>query len=174
MENPFTAWRSLLDRHPFAKDVVWGAFEFALTFLIFYWFTLAIHEWCHLSVLRYFGGDGYIIRTWFGAGIVFTSQPLYPQLVAFAGGIGIAIFYTFLCFMDWDDDIESAAALIPLICSQLAYGIVEGFFIFNVSAKTFSRYASQALTVGWVVGLILSIIVIVEWLVKLNAKYSKK
>jgi len=70
--NPIKNW---LSRHPFFKDLTWGFFEFGLTFLIFSWFETAIHEWIHLTVTQYFGGDGYIISTFFGAGVVFTTLP---------------------------------------------------------------------------------------------------
>ena len=173
MKNPITAWRAFLDRHPFAKEMGWGFFEFVFTFLIFSFFTIAIHEWLHLSVTQYFGGDGYIIKTWYGAGVVWTIRPEYPQLVAFAGGIGVAIFYSFLAFMDWHDDIEQAAALLPIIGAQLAYGIVEGFFILDMPASTFRHYAYQALTVGWIVGFLAALIIMVMWLVRLDNKYRK-
>ncbi len=171
--NPLASWRALLDRHPFAKDVVWGFFEFGLTLLVCIWITPSIHEWVHLNVTQYFGGDGYIIKTVFGAGVVWTTQPDYPQLVAFAGGLGVAIIFSLLALRDFHDDIEQAAGYIPVICSQAAYGILEGFFIFKVSSSVFRDYAQKALAIGWTIGLLIAIIMLLVWLVRLSAKYDK-
>jgi len=172
--NPLAAWRALLDRHPFAKDVIWGFFEFGLTFIIAMLVTVGIHEWFHLEVTQYFGGDGYIIKTWWGAGVVWTTRPEYPQLVAFAGGLGVALFYGVWAFLDWHDDIEQAAALMPIICSQLCYGIVEGFFILDVPASVFRGYAKDALAIGWTVGFLIAVVLMLMWLVRLSKKYDKK
>lgn len=165
--NPF-------NKHPFARDVIWGFFEFGLCFMVFNYFRNAIHEWLHLGVLQYFGGDGYIVNNFFGVGVHITKLCPHMQLVAFAGGIGVAAFYALLMYMDWDDDPEQAAAFPPLILSQLFYGVTEGLWIFSMSAAEFNRVSDITYQAGWIIGFAVSIFLMVKWLVNLDKKYSKK
>lgn len=161
------------DKHPFIRDLIWGFFEFAITFFAFAYFRHAIHEWCHLTVLQYFGGDGYIVNNIWGVGVHFTKMPTNVTAVAFAGGLGIALFYLFLMYMDWDDDPEQAAAFPPLILSQLFYGIVEGMWIFG-NPDLYNQYASIAHGLGFGVGVLVSAYLLIAWLLRLDKKYSGK
>ena len=165
MLNPF-------NKHPFARDLLWGFFEFAVTFFAFNYFRHAIHEWCHLSVLQYFGGQGYIVKSWLGIGVKFTQMPTNVTAVAFAGGIGTALFFALLMYKNWDDDPEVAAAFPPLILSQLFYGIVEGLWIFG-NPDLFNEYASMASNLGSAVGIIVTMYLLLKWLIRLSAKYDK-
>ena len=152
-----------------SKLIVMGVGEYVLTFLIFYAFTVALHEWFHLSVAQYFGGVGTIHKTWYGGVVKYTTSPSYPFLTALAGGIGVALFYFLLFFLDWLDDIEQAAALFPLATSQLAYGIAEGAIFPFVTLGEFYNIAQIALAIGWLVGMIPS----VYWLLKSLASHIK-
>lgn len=139
------------------KLILMGIGEYVLTLLIFYAFTVALHEWFHLTAVQLLGGDGYITKTWFGGLMTFTERPAYPVITAFAGGIGVAFFFFLLFFLDWLDDKEQASALFPLATSQLAYGIAEGIFLFIVTPEQFYDIAQIALGIGWVIGIIPSI-----------------
>lgn len=161
----------LFENHLFARDLVWGFFEFIVTFLAFNYFRHAIHEWVHLQVLQRFGGQGYIVDNIFGVGVHFTKLPTNTIIVAFAGGIGVALFYTLLMYMDWDDDPETAAAFPPIILSQLFYGSVEGLWIFGNPDK-FNQYASSAHTLGFIIGLMITIYLMIKWLICLNKKHK--
>ena len=167
-------WSEFWNKHPFSKDMVWGLTEFVVIFVIAKFTVTGIHEWLHLWATQVLGGNGYIINTIFGAGVVWTIRPEYPQLVAFAGGVGVAILFGIRIIMDLHDDITEAAALMPLFCSQLAYGIIEGFYILNVSSKVFEGYAQKALTVGGVIGILTTMVMLLYWLVRLSNKHSIK
>lgn len=162
----------ILSKHPFARDLIWGFFEFTATFFMLSAFKNAIHEWCHLSVLQYFGGDGYIVKSFWGVGVHFTKMPTNVTAVAFAGGLGTAAFFALLMYMDWDDDPETAAAFPPLIFSQLFYGIIEGLWIFGNPAL-FNEYAGMASSLGSGIGFAITLYLLIKWLIRLDRKYSK-
>jgi hypothetical protein len=147
--------------------VIFSIAEYFLTLLIFYATTVPIHEWFHLEVAQFFGGDGVIVKTVYGGAMRFTSMPdglIGLTATAFAGGIGVALIYSLIASLDWLDDIEQFAAMIPLITSQLAYGLAEGIFLFSVSLQEFFDIAQIALAIGWVVGLIISFLYIANHL----------
>ena len=164
----------MLKRDTFTKEVFWGFFEFTIILVAFKFFTHSIHEWIHLEVLQYFGGDGYIVKSLFGVGVHFTKLPTNTMATALAGGLGVALFYTLLMCLDWDDDPPAAAAFPPLILTQLTYGIIEGFYIFSMPVDDFNKITGIVWGISMVVGLLISIVLLILWLMRLNIKYSKK
>lgn len=144
--------------------IVFSLAEYIVTILIFNAFTVALHEWMHLEVAYFFGGEGYIVKTVYGGVTKFTIMPTYPTITALAGGWGVAGLYLLLMSLDWLDDIEQAAAMIPLITSQFAYGLVEGILVFAISFEEFFNIAQIALAIGWFVGFFISVIYVVNHL----------
>lgn len=125
------------------------------------------HEWIHLNVLRFFGGDGHIIMTPLGgAGVVFTRDPSNFLLVALSGGVGVGLILLVKFIYDFKDDPEEAAAIIPFMVSQLAYGIFEGFFIANMPRAQFTLWSQRIWLVSLLITLPLSLIYVVNHLVK--------
>ena len=144
--------------------IIFSLAEYIITILIFYVFTVAIHEWIHLEAVYFFGGDGYIVKTAYGGAMKFTVMPTYPTITAFAGGLGVAGLYLLIMSLDWLDDIEQAAAMIPLATSQFAYGLVEGLLIFTIPFEEFFNIAQIALAIGWFVGFVISFIYVANHL----------
>lgn len=143
-----------------AVKIIFSFAEYFITLLIFYLTTIPLHEWFHLEVVRFFGGNGEIIKTVYGGAMRITSSPngwIGLTATAFAGGIGIAGLYALIASLDWLDDPEQFAAMIPLITSQFAYGIVEGIYLLTVPWENFVEIAQIALIIGWVVGIFISI-----------------
>jgi len=171
--NPLTLWRNFWTKHQFSRDIIWGFTEFILVFIISRFTVTGIHEWLHLWATQELGGDGYIIKSIFGAGVIWTTRPEYPMIVAFAGGVGVATIFGIRIIMDWHDDITEAAALMPIFCSQLVYGIVEGLFILDAPV-TFEKYAQTSLAVGSTNGFLIAVVMMLMWLVRLSKKYDKK
>ena len=157
------------------KSFIYSLTEYVLSFMFFYLITVAIHEYIHLKVLQYFGGNGVIgIGMWGGGFVNITKYPAQPWMltpVALSGGLGIAMLFTIKMAMDLKDDYEEAYALIPLILNQLAYGIFEGFFIFNMPKSEFTSIALDIAVITFVAGFLLSIILFVrKWV---NIHYPK-
>jgi len=149
------------------KEIALRVAEYVVCFLLFTYFTTALHEWLHLSVLKWLGGDGYITKTWYGGAVVFTEMPSNPTIVAFAGGIGIAILYTILFLWDYyDNDYEEAAALLPVIGGQLAYGLYEGFFIYTIPFSEFMKWSEVVSVTGWTVGLLIGFYIMFKGWIK--------
>jgi len=145
------------------KEMLLSIAEYVIYFTIFYFVRLPVHEWCHLSVLRMFGGDGYIRATLWGAETVFTRMPSHPTAVAFAGGLGLGTIFLFLIWTDWiDGDWEEVAALLPNCLSELSYGAFEGLFIPGIGLfggklvmSQFIKYGFIVGAAGWTIGLII-------------------
>jgi hypothetical protein len=129
--------------------------EFVTCFVLYFWLTVAIHEFLHLSVLRWLGGDGHIILTGYGGAMVYdktSSNPYSSLLVGLAGGVGVALIYGLLALWNWKDaDFEEWAALIPISAMQLGYGIYEAVFLNVLSFETYLKYAWIPSLVGFVV-----------------------
>jgi hypothetical protein len=127
---------------------------------------VGVHELFHLNVLRFFGGDGIIGYDLFGNGYVhFTKLP--PEswmltVVAFAGGIGMALWLGMFIWLDWHDDYEQALPLIPIFLSQLAYGIFEGFFVYSMPLDRFFEVASWIAAVTLPIGFVISLLLFVK------------
>lgn len=147
------------------KDFFLSIAEYATCLLIFWAVTIPIHEFAHLQVLRWLGGNGHIIITWYGAAVVFTKQPTNPFLTALAGGISVVAIYAILFFWDWvDGDYEEAVSLLPFIFSQFLYGLLEAFFIFSMPFGIFHKWASVVMTAGIVTGTLIGLYIL--WRVK--------
>lgn len=135
------------------------AFNFLLCFILYFWLTVAIHEWIHLSVLRSLGGDGYIMRTWYGGATVFTATP-HSWLgvsgwawTAFAGGIGVALIYSLLALENWfEASAEEFVSLMPIIGAQLFYGVYEGLFEASLPQSAYLYYANFVVFSGFIAG----------------------
>ena len=107
--------------------------EYVVCFMLYTWFTVPLHEWIHLEVLKWLGGDGYIIKTWYGGAVIFTKPPSNPTIVALAGGLGVAILYALIFYWDYyDGDWEEAGAVLPQLFSQLFYGVFEASYIYTM------------------------------------------
>jgi hypothetical protein len=127
------------------KNALASIAEYATCFLLYYWLTVGIHEYLHLSVLRLLGGEGHIILTAYGGAMVFDQMSTNPYgflLTSLSGGIGVAAIYALLAVWNWKDgDIEEWAALLPIAAMQLGYGIYEGVFLSILPFQTFLNYA---------------------------------
>jgi len=145
------------------RDFLMSMAEYVTCFMIFYLVRIGVHEWFHLETAILFGGEGYIIKTFFGALTVFTKMPRHPTVVAFAGGLGLGAIFFALAYWDWHDwDIEECAALLPHAFSETAYGIFEGLFLpimgfwgAKLTIEQFLQYASIIGLAGWLVGLLI-------------------
>jgi hypothetical protein len=143
--------------------------EYIICLLLYTFFTAPLHEWLHLTTLRRLGGDGYIIQTWWGAETVFTKTPTNPTLVALAGGIGVAILYALIFYWDYyDGDLEEASAVLPLIGSQLAYGIFEALFVYTMPLGQYIYWATIISNIGWATGFIISLNLLIQRLTSLG------
>jgi len=145
------------------KQMILSIAEYVTYFVIFYYVRLPIHEWCHLSILRMLGGDGYIRATLWGAETVFTRMPTHPTIVAFSGGLGLGTIFLFLMWTDWiDGDYEEVSALLPNCLSEYSYGVFEGLLIPGIglfggklTMAEFLKYGTWIGVAGWTFGLIL-------------------
>jgi len=138
--------------------------EYAFCLTIFLFVDTGIHEWSHLTILRLLGGDGYIIKTPFGAGVVWTqmpTHPLGPLIVSFGGGIGAAIIMLIIIIWDLWDDVEEAAAAFPIFTRNLVYGIYEGLFILNTPRDVYIQNGMVISNLAFVVGVGLGILLFV-------------
>jgi hypothetical protein len=139
--------------------------EYIICLLLYTYFSTPIHEWLHLNILRWLGGEGYIVQTWWGAEVIFTKQPSNPTLVALAGGIGVAILYFLIFYWDYyDGDLEEASAVLPLIGSQLTYGIFEALFVYRMPLGEYIFWGGLVSGIGWAIGFLVSLKFIVKWL----------
>jgi hypothetical protein len=129
--------------------------EFVTCFILYFWLTLAIHEFLHLNVLRWLGGDGHIILTSYGGAMVYdvvSPNPYSGILVGLAGGVGVAAIYAVLALWNWKDaDFEEWAALIPIAAMQLGYGIYEVVFLKILPFETYIANAWIPSIVGFVI-----------------------
>jgi hypothetical protein len=149
------------------KNLLLSIIEYAVCFFLYTWFTTPIHEWCHLTLLKWYGGDGYIIKTWYGAGVVFTKPPTNPTIVALAGGIGVAILYALIFYWDYyDGDWEEAGAVLPPLFSQLFYGIFEALYVYTMPFQEYLKWGGILTTAGWTIGFILGLTMLFKKLIK--------
>jgi len=158
--------------------------KYIATFFAFYYFTSPIHEWGHLQICMWLGGSGYITRQATLTGtlnmMVFTEVPTVPTpeiamlLVSFAGGIITASVFSLIFFFDYrDGDIIGAMAILPHITRQYVYGIVEGL-CYNMSIYQFVHIGSIATTLGFMVGLTISLYVVINYIANGLYKGEKK
>ena len=145
--------------------------EYVVCFAIFFILIIPIHEFCHLYILRLFGGNGYIKLSWFGASTVFTKNPSHPGLVALSGGLGVAGFYALLAYWDWiDKDIEEFASLLPFISSQLSYGIFESIYVYTMPVWEFVKWSDIVLVAGFIIGLLPSLYFLIKRLAEMRGQ----
>jgi len=145
------------------RQMLFSIAEYVTCFIIFYFVRLPVHEWLHLDVARLFGGDGYIIKTIWGALTVFTKMPRHPTVVAFAGGLGLGAIFLILAYWDWHDwDFEEFAALLPHAFSEVSYGTFEGLFLpvmgffgTKLTMEQFIQYGTIIGLAGWIIGLLI-------------------
>jgi len=157
------------------RDFLMSMAEYVTCVIIFYFVRLPVHEWFHLEVARLFGGDGYIIKTFWGAATIFTKMPTHVTIVALAGGLGLGTLFLILAYWDWHDwDIEEFSALLPHALSEVSYGTFEGLFLpvlgffgTKLTMEQFLQYASIIGVAGWIVGLLIGWYILLktaEWL----------
>lgn len=148
--------------------------KYIATFLAFYFFAMPIHEWGHLQMCMWLGGEGYITRkaTLFGDinGMFFTTLPTIPNpetamlLVSFAGGLSVVILFSLVFIFDYrSGDIIGAMAILPTLTKQLIYGIVEGA-CYNMSIWQFYNIGTIATTLGFSIGLVISIWIVINYI----------
>jgi hypothetical protein len=129
--------------------------DFLLCFILYWSFSVIIHEYIHLEVLRYFGGDGYIKLGFISAYVQFTTPPTQPFIVALSGGIGLAILYSILAYRNWANfDPEEYSSLLPIISAQLFYGFFEAFFIYTMPLSQFADISQVIFLIGMLIGLV--------------------
>jgi len=147
------------------RQMLFSIAEYVTCFMVFYLVRLGVHEFFHLEVAILFGGDGYIIKTFWGASTVLTKMPTHPTVVAFAGGLGLGTIFFILAYWDWCDwDFEECSALLPHAFSETAYGIFEGLFLpvmgfwgTKLTIEQFIQYGSIISLTGWIIGLLLGL-----------------
>ena len=131
--------------------------KFATFFVVFWAVMTPLHEWFHLLLLRSFGGNGYIIKTWYGAAVNWTTQPTNHFIaIAYIGGIGVALVYVAMLAWCWYDPFlpELAAALFPWVSGQLAYGIFEGMYEFSMPSAQYISLGGLVFQIGVIIGLL--------------------
>ena len=115
--------------------------QFAVILGMIGWASLGLHEWFHLTLLQIFGGQGHIIMTFYGAAVVIDQPSTHMSLMTFAGGWGVALFFSVLAFFDWwHRDVPEWAALLPTIAGQATYGTFEGIFEGNIPQTQYVFY----------------------------------
>lgn len=147
--------------------------KFLVLLFAFNYFTTGIHEWIHLSVLKYFGGNGYIVRTWLGGGAtVFTKNSSNPFIVALSGGVFVGLLFLAIALLDWSTfDSEGFAGVLPIALSQISYGVFEAFFMYSMPRGEYMAWAGLANAIGLFIGLPISLWVLA---VSLMQKWSSK
>lgn len=154
------------------KQLIFSIVKYILTFVIFYWAMAGIHEWFHLVALRALGGDGYVVSTWFGGGVEFTKWPTNPDLVAYVGGLGVALIYGITMIFDWlSYDTPGSAALFPIVTAQATIGILEGMFIMHVPRAMYQSISTGGFVVSLGIGFVISLFWLINDLLK---QYDKK
>jgi len=157
-----------------AKRIALSIAEYAACYIIFTIMTVPMHEWVHLVVARMLGGDGYIVATPFGALTVLTKIPEHFYLVAFSGGIFTAIVYLILFIWDvHDNDVEEYCSIIPLITSQLGYGVFEGMFVASMPMDAFISWGTVVLIVCWGIGMLASLCTLIYHLRQIVLKNAE-
>jgi len=122
------------------------------------------HDWIHLQLLRYFGGDGYIIMTWYGGCVVFTQEPTHPTIVTLGGGIIVATLYGIKAYWNYVSlDWEELAALLPHIGGQLFYGVFEGLYIYTMPFSEYLKWAGLVQRIGFLLGSLVSVYILLKW-----------
>ncbi|GAG57232.1 unnamed protein product, partial [marine sediment metagenome] len=92
----------------------------------------------------------------------FTVIPSNPDLVAYSGGLGVALIFGIIMLLDWTShDIAGAAAIFPVFLSQFCYGIVEGSMFFHFPRSVFKDVGMIVMLICYTVGLLVSIV----WLI---------
>ena len=112
----------------FREWVGFNPLDFFLNFTLKQYVVTFFHEYWHLATAQLLGGDGYI--TLQGIIAFWTHLNIEPPtqagqvLVAFMGGIGVAV----LCGIFWifDSDIEDKLIWAAVGHSQFWYGLTEG------------------------------------------------
>ncbi len=104
--------------------------EFAACYMLYNFLTVGTHEWIHLRVLKWLGGDGYIQATMFGGECVVTKLPEHGLwLFYLSGGLMTGLIMLALALLEWmDRDYEKYAALQLCAWPQLTYAVFECLF----------------------------------------------
>lgn len=152
--------------------------KYIATFLAFYFISTPLHEWGHLLMCSYLGGECYIERRTTLAGTynltVFVKDPSSMFLFSLAGGITVAVVFSLIYLFDWySNDVIGAMAILPSITRQLVYGITEGV-CYNMKFYQFVNIGSIATTLGFMVGLSISLWVTVNYIANDLYKGEKK
>jgi len=80
-----------------------------------------------------------------------------PTLIALSGGIGVFLLYSIIIYWDWyDKDYEEMVACIPAWLKNLAYGLFEGFWLFQMAPIEFLKWAIIIDSVAFIIGAIVS------------------
>lgn len=109
------------------RPTLFKILSFTFVYLIFWLMTLPIHEFGHLVVLRWLGGDGYIKLMPHGAAVFPTAWPESLNriiAVAFMGGGSVFILYMILALRP-GQDIDDKFALMTNAFAQGIYAFCE-------------------------------------------------
>lgn len=154
------------------KKAFFSLAAFLAYFVGFLWLSTGIHEWLHLEVLQLLGGNGYIMKGWIGGYVVFTQNPSNPVLVALAGGLGVALIYSFLALWNWTNfNPEEYSALLPMIFGQLVYGVFEGLFVFSMPMAQYADWSQLVYLFGVIAGVVPAVLLMGK---QLMAKFEEK
>lgn len=131
--------------------VLSSIYDFMVCFLLYnVAFPIPLHEFLHLSVLRWCGGDG-VIQIFPGAVVTIpTKNPTTPHgilLSAFSGGLGVGLIYFLM--LSREDEIEERLAILPQMFAQTSYGMFEGLY-FLTGIKFFLEYMPHALYIPFI------------------------
>ena len=125
------------------------ALSFLVTFAIFWFLSIFIHEGWHYGVSSWTGGEGYcrfpdMLAGWYH----FTTMPVPAWPTYLAGGIGAGLTLLPLwLFARWSPtqwDMDDEAALFLVIAFQFGYGLGEMFLAWS---STMFWIASPVLSV---------------------------
>lgn len=144
------------------KAAVICIFLFLVFFTFFYTSITPLHEWLHLTVGEFFGGEGIILHTSYGGSVHYTVQPSHFGFDALIGGVGVASIYTALLIVLWFNrdawNPEIIAALMPCVTMQLGYGVFEGVFLTRLQHATYIYYGGIVSIVCFTVGAVPALI----------------
>jgi len=144
------------------NSVLISILKYASYFAVYYLIRTPVHEWIHLYVGSFFGGEGYIIPALWGATTVFTRSPSNTAVTYFSGGLGVGGVYMLLIYWRWRErNFEECAALFPHSFSEFSYGLFEGLYLPSGGLigdlYTLNEYVGVSVMVavaGWTVGLL--------------------
>lgn len=128
--------------------------EVLIQALIFLVLNICLHEYAHIQVLQFFGGEGYVKYTLLSGYTQVTVIPSYEHwyiLTALAGGSVVVAIYYILDSVIVEADTSIALRLV--IGNQLPYAIMEGLGLNLLPITNVAVACGMILAVIWCIPL---------------------